>query len=64
MKNGTLGKIAKVSVTDGPKSPDNYFNKVSRLWTSQTYLENMFSVFKSEEILFEANVICICITLV
>ena len=50
MKNGTWGKIAKVSVTDGPKSPDNYFNKVSRLWTSQTYLENMFTVLKFEEI--------------
>ena len=48
------GKISKVFVTDGPRSPENYFNQVSRLWTSQTYLENMFTVLKSEEILFHA----------
>ena len=48
------GKISKVFVTDGPKSPENYFNQVSRLWTSQKYLENMFIVLKSKEILFDA----------
>ena len=47
-------KISKVSVTDGLKSPKNYFNKYLTLWTCQTYLENMFTALKSKEIIFEA----------
>ena len=47
-------KISKVSLTDGPKSPKNYFNKYLTLWTCQTYLENMFTALKSKEIIFEA----------
>ena len=47
-------KISKASRTDGSKSPKNNFNKVPRLWTCQTYSENMSSVLKSEAILFEA----------
>ena len=43
-----------MSVTDGSKSSTTYFNKVSTLWTCQTYLGNIFTVLKSGEIVFEA----------
>ena len=45
---------SKAFRTDGSNSPKNNFNKVPRLWTCQTYSENMSSVLKSEAILFEA----------
>ena len=35
-----------------PKMPENDFNKISTLWTCQTYMENMSRVLKPEEILF------------
>ena len=35
-----------------PKMPENNFNKVSTLWTCQTYMENMSKVLKPAEISF------------
>ena len=30
-----------------PKMPENNFNKISTLWTCQTYMENMYTVLKN-----------------